>query len=276
LFREFAGIDFSVTKAANAQKILSFASDYGCIIELPCDYHPLRQEQQWDRKPTTLKEWFRASEHLSMAVDLWTLINTQGIHARIELESRMERNKGFVAYRWSHQLGVPSSSRDWFSGKLLGLRARNPNDLSEKEKRELAGLEKASREQLETRSRVERLPIAVEKEAARWLNASTLQLAQRTLREVINKALTDHEKPCRTLTIPAPDMRLVRLPENLLSYMWLCFARVVAGEIEERPCEMFDHCKKYLYIGHGPGLQRSDATLCSPVCRQRKRRYRDG
>jgi len=283
LFRKFAAINFSVKKATNLQLMLDFASEHGCLIERPWDYHPMKgvkqppQEWQWDRKPTTLKEWFRASGHLRMAVELWTLINTPGKHE--ELDSRFIRRKDRVAYRWSHPQGLWFRDVDRTLAKLMDLRERK-SDLNDKEKRDLETLEADERDRLETRNRETLITIAKGKDAARCVNDSAALLTQRTLQVVIHEALTDIEKPCLAFTVPAwPDMRLMRLPANLLSYMWLCFARVVAGEIEERPCEMFgierfgiEKCQKYLYIGSGPGLQRSDTTLCSATCRQRKKR----
>lgn len=95
------------------------------------------------------------------------------------------------------------------------------------------------------------------------------------LRLEIKRALTDTETPsCSTLTLTA-NMRLVVYPVNLLAYMWLTFARVVSGEIEERPCKMFETCHEYVYVGRGTGLQRADTDTCGSACRKQKSREKD-
>jgi hypothetical protein len=72
--------------------------------------------------------------------------------------------------------------------------------------------------------------------------------------ELIRSALRDTKTPSCATPYLTGDLRLV-YPVNLLAYMWLTFARVVSGEIEERPCEMFDGCHKHIYVGSGPGLK---------------------
>jgi hypothetical protein len=95
---------------------------------------------------------------------------------------------------------------------------------------------------------------------------------QQSLRSEIHRALTDTVTPSHTTLGLTPKLGLVRCPVNLLAYMWLCFARVVSGEVEERPCEMFARCGEYIYVGRGPGLQREDTTTCGAACRQKKKR----
>jgi hypothetical protein len=95
---------------------------------------------------------------------------------------------------------------------------------------------------------------------------------QQALRIEINRVLTDTVTPSHTTLALTPELGLARCPVNLLAYMWLCLARVVSGEIEERPCEMFTSCGEYIYVGQGPGFQRNDTTTCSAACRQKKKR----
>jgi hypothetical protein len=98
-------------------------------------------------------------------------------------------------------------------------------------------------------------------------------LARKALQYEIQSAFTDTETPSHTTPcIVTPELHLALRPRNLLAFMWLCFARVVSGEIEERRCEMFKTCGEYIYVGHGPGLQRNDTTTCSAACRQMKKR----
>jgi hypothetical protein len=61
--------------------------------------------------------------------------------------------------------------------------------------------------------------------------------------------------------------RIVFQPPNLLAAMWLQFAQAVTGEFQLKVCE---GCGKHFQAG--PGGRRADATTCSDVCRQRKRR----
>jgi len=101
------------------------------------------------------------------------------------------------------------------------------------------------------------------------------QVARLALQSEIRRALTDTDTvmPRFTTADFAPEMTLVMRPANLLAFMWLSFARVVSGEIEERRCEMFRHCGNYVYIGRGPGLRRGDNSVtCSDKCRKRKSR----
>ncbi len=96
--------------------------------------------------------------------------------------------------------------------------------------------------------------------------------SRRALQIEIHRALTDTKTPSHTALRFTPELRFALSPPNLLAYMWLTFARVVSGEIEERPCAMFEICHEYIYVGSGPGLQRDDTTTCSAACRQRKKR----
>lgn len=98
-------------------------------------------------------------------------------------------------------------------------------------------------------------------------------LARKALQYEIQSAFADTETPSHTTPcVVTPELHLALRPANLLAFMWLSFARVVSGDIEERRCEMFKTCGEYIYVGHGPGLQRNDTTTCSAACRQSKKR----
>jgi hypothetical protein len=115
--------------------------------------------------------------------------------------------------------------------------------------------------------------LAMNKDVAKYPVGEIVPLARKALHVEIQEALTDIETPSHaTACLVLPEMQMVLRPVNLLAYMWLCFARVVSGEIEERRCEMFARCGEYIYVGTGSGLQRSDATTCSAACRQEKKR----
>lgn len=64
-------------------------------------------------------------------------------------------------------------------------------------------------------------------------------------------------------------------PPNLLAFMWLTFARLVSGEIEERRCTGRDlegnPCPNFVYMGRGARRADKRAT-CSDACRKRKQR----
>jgi len=90
------------------------------------------------------------------------------------------------------------------------------------------------------------------------------------LHSAIMAALADTTTPRFTRAYLDENLKLYVRPMNLLAYMWLCFARVVAGEIKERPC---GGCGKYIYSGHGLGL-RADTATCNSKCRKRKSRQR--
>jgi hypothetical protein len=109
----------------------------------------------------------------------------------------------------------------------------------------------------------------VRKGAARPMDRAYLQ-------SVIGDAMSDIKTP-RVSTATLVENRFVLRPVNLLAFMWLSFARVVSGEIEERRCAGFDEngqpCTNHVYIGKGPGLRRDDKNAtCGYKCRKRKQR----
>ncbi|MGA3048502.1 MAG: hypothetical protein ABSD67_17850 [Terracidiphilus sp.] len=111
------------------------------------------------------------------------------------------------------------------------------------------------------------------KDVAKYPVGQIVPLARKALQYEIQSAFTDTETPSHTTAcIVTPDLHLALRPTNLLAFMWLCFARVVSGVIEERRCEMFESCGEYIYVGRGPGLQRNDTITCSAACRQEKKR----
>ena len=87
--------------------------------------------------------------------------------------------------------------------------------------------------------------------------------------ELIRNPLRDTATPSCATPYITSDLKLILRPINLLAHMWLTFARVVSGEIEERACQV---CGRQIYIGRGPGLNRVDKTTCSVKCRKRKER----
>jgi len=91
---------------------------------------------------------------------------------------------------------------------------------------------------------------------------------------ITDKALINGTTPSHALAHLDQNLKLFVQPMNLLAFMWFTLARLVAGEIEERPCEMFDICGNYVYVGSGWGLQRGDTTTCGETCRKRKNRQR--
>jgi hypothetical protein len=95
---------------------------------------------------------------------------------------------------------------------------------------------------------------------------------RRALQLEIHRALADADTPSLVTVGLTPELRLALYPANLLGYMWLTFARIVSGEIEERPCKMFERCQGYIYVGQGLGLQRADTETCGPACRKKKSR----
>jgi len=127
---------------------------------------------------------------------------------------------------------------------------------------------------LNKRRRSETVVLAVGKELDAYPVGNVLVPARVALKKEIMRALADDETPSHSIAYLTPEMlktQLVVSPTNLLAYMWLTFARVVSGEIEERRCRM---CPEHFYVGHGPGLQRDDTATCSAACRQRACRQR--
>ena len=115
--------------------------------------------------------------------------------------------------------------------------------------------------------------IATGKKLAEYPVEDMIRPARKALQYEVQEALTDIQTPSHaTPGLVFPELRLVMRPVNLLAHMWLTFARVVSGEIEERRCEMFANCHEYIYVGRGAGLQRNDTTTCGAVCRQKKKR----
>jgi hypothetical protein len=115
------------------------------------------------------------------------------------------------------------------------------------------------------------------KDVAKYPAEQIVPLARKALQYEIQSAFTDLETPSHTTPcIVTPELRLALRPANLLAFMWLCFARVVSGEIEERRCEMFESCGEHIYVGRGPGLQRNDTATCSAACRQKRKRRNQG
>jgi hypothetical protein len=113
------------------------------------------------------------------------------------------------------------------------------------------------------------MQIASGKELHLYTDGDLIPPARRALRLEINRALADTVTPSHAAPGLTLDLRLATYPVNLLADMWLTFARVVSGEIEERQCTV---CPEYLYVGSGPGLRRADSVTCSAGCRQRKKR----
>jgi len=119
---------------------------------------------------------------------------------------------------------------------------------------------------------VEYLVIATGKDVSAYPSRDIIRPARRALQLEIRRALTDTETPSHATPYLTSDLRLVIYPVNLLADMWLTFARVVSGEIEERRCVV---CPKHFYVGSGPRLCRADRVTCSDVCRKQKQRQGD-
>ena len=115
--------------------------------------------------------------------------------------------------------------------------------------------------------------IAAGKDIAAYPARDITRAASRALQLEIRDALTDTTTPSHSTPNLTRDLRLVLDPVNLLAFMWLTFARVASGEIEERLCEICEVSR--FYVGSGPGLHRGDKVTCSAVCRKRKQRLED-
>lgn len=103
---------------------------------------------------------------------------------------------------------------------------------------------------------------------ARWTRSN----AEKEMHAAIARAIQDRTTPCCTIVRLNAQHELIACPVNLLAFMWMTLARLASGEIKERPCEKFDDCGDYIYVGRGPGMQRDDTTTCSAACRQKKKR----
>jgi hypothetical protein len=97
------------------------------------------------------------------------------------------------------------------------------------------------------------------------------RMARRALQLDIHAAISDTATPSHSTPSLTADLRPVMLPVNLLASMWLTFARVASGEIEERRCAAVG-CSEFVYIGSGPGLQNAHTLTHSAACRQRESR----
>jgi hypothetical protein len=109
------------------------------------------------------------------------------------------------------------------------------------------------------------------------LKGSRLQ-AREDLPLEIESALRDLNTPSCTRVCLNHNLELSVYPVNLLAFMWLSFARVVAGKIQERPCTGLkltgQPCPNFVYFE--PGVRRYDErATCSPACRKRKQRPKD-
>jgi hypothetical protein len=113
--------------------------------------------------------------------------------------------------------------------------------------------------------------LAVGKGVSSYPARDICRMARRALQIEIESGLSDVATPSYAVPYVTLDLGLVMHPVNLLAYMWLTFARVVSGDIQERRCATTD-CPEYVYTGSGPGLQRADAKTHSVSCRQRKKR----
>ena len=114
--------------------------------------------------------------------------------------------------------------------------------------------------------------LAMGKDTAAYPDRDIIRRARRALQLEVQRALSDIETPSHATPSLTRELRLVMLPDNLLANMWLTFARLVWGEIEERHCTV---CPERFYVGSGPGLSRADRVSCSDVCRKRKERQKD-
>lgn len=108
------------------------------------------------------------------------------------------------------------------------------------------------------------------------LNGKITKTEQQKLRQELHKkvhaALTDTATPSHTTLGLTAELTQALYPKNLLAYMWLMFARVVSGEIEERICEGKKRgrvgCPGYIYVGKGDGLKRNNKTACGKACQK--------
>lgn len=212
------------------REIRAFAKGSGDIIAKPKD------------EPAAMGTWCRTIQHMHRAVDLWDRINAPEKHW--ELEELFTRPKGAILYWQMHHHLELSPDKKTRPAQREG---------------EVGGV-------------VTTCPaIVTGKDVTKYPVGEVIPLARKALQYEIQSAFIDTETPSHTTPcIVTPDFWLALRPTNLLAFMWLSFARVVTGEIEERRCEMFKSCQSYIYIG--PGLQRNDATTCSAACRQEKKR----
>ena len=234
LFRKFARLNFA-NDEWREQGIRAFADEWGDIIAQPQEgTERLTTEVEIIRKHATMETWCRAIQHLSRAVDLWDGINEPKRHK--QLRHLFVRRTGAIVYKRTVYKRTAESGGERYQWTW------------------------------------DAVPIATGANVAEFPAGDILRPARKALQLEIRDALTDTETPSHATPNLTPELRLVTSPVNLLADMWLTFARLVSGEIEERPCEMFDSCHEYIYVGSGPRLQRNDTSTCSAACRQKKKR----
>ena len=246
LFRTFAGLNIAKDEVRE-REISVFAKAYGDLIARPQDDHErLTTEREMVRTHATMGAWCRTIQHMRRAVELWDRINSPERHE--DLKQLFTRQRGAILYRQTH----------------------HPLEINPDGK-----TRPAQPEGQEGRATTTCPAIVVGKDAAKDPASDVIPLARKALQYEIQRAFTDTETPSHTTScIVTPELRLVLRPVNLLAYMWLSFARVVSGEIEERPCEMFETCGEYIYVGRGLGLKRDDAAVCGATCRKWKERHK--
>jgi hypothetical protein len=233
LFREFAGLNIA-NDERRQKEILTFADKYGDIVAQPQEGHLMDVTTPWGekiRKHATQETWHRSIQHIRLAVDLWDQINDPKSHK--ELRHLFVRSPGAIVYKMTVYKRTPESGGERYQRDWVAV------------------------------------PIATGKDVAAYPANDIIRPARRALQQEIRRALTDTETPSHATPYLTPELRLVTAPENLLAYMWLTFARVVSGEIEERRCVT---CPEHFYVGSGPGLRRADKVTCSHACRKRKER----
>ncbi len=201
-----------------------------------------------ERRHADEKTWCRAIQHMRRAVDLWDGINDPKRHEG--LQRLFVRSKAAITYRVVHHPLERKVDKAWLKDNP---QFKDSPWLKDNDSYKV---------------------IATGKEVAAFPAKDVTKAARKALQLEIRDALTDTQTPSHSTPNLTPDLRLVMSPENLLSSMWLNFARVVSGEIEERPCPAKSKsCLGYIYIGKGPGLRRNDTdATCSDACRARKSR----
>jgi hypothetical protein len=88
------------------------------------------------------------------------------------------------------------------------------------------------------------------------------------LQRIMNQKMSRNRSFSALLWDRENSLRLTIMPANLISALWLQFARAVDRDRSYRACE---HCRRWIEVGAD---SRADAKYCSNSCRQKAYRHR--
>jgi hypothetical protein len=241
LFRTFADL----AAAADREAILRFANTYGSLgVSLPLD---LSAEHKSGPMPfiwgETHKRWAAAIRAMRRAVTLW------------DWRVAADREKLSRHFRWQ-DAGFTNDGHGKAAGWRFSTEAESGVDWGPA----IWGLGAGG------------LVAFVQQDHGLVKPDDVLMPAYLLVQRWVNSALEGHVTP-NLLYDPKPGKPVLQIvPENLLSAMWLQFARAIEGDKEYRACK---ECGKWIELSHRQVDGRTKRReFCSDACKSKDYRKR--